>query len=90
MIWYNLNAHLCSGFGGERYIMEISYNKLWKQMIDHNLNKTQLKEKARISTNAVAKLGKNEAVSMETLEKICSTLNCNIGDIMEFIDEKTE
>ncbi len=59
-------------------------------MIDHNLNKTQLKEKARISTNAVAKLGKNEAVSMETLEKICSTLNCNIGDIMEFIDEKTE
>lgn len=70
--------------------MEISYNKLWKQMIDHNLNKTQLKEKARISTNAVAKLGKNEAVSMETLEKICSTLNCNIGDIMEFIDEKTE
>ena len=70
--------------------MEISYNKLWKQMIDHNLNKTQLKEKARISTNAVAKLGKNKAVSMETLEKICSTLNCNIGDIMEFIDEKTE
>ncbi len=68
--------------------MEISYNKLWKQMIDHNLNKTQLKEKARISTNAVAKLGKNEAVSMETLEKICSALNCNIGDIMEFIDEK--
>lgn len=68
--------------------MEISYNKLWKQMIDHNLNKTQLKEKARISTNSVAKLGKNEAVSMDTLEKICSALNCNIGDIMEFIDEK--
>ena len=68
--------------------MEISYNKLWKLMIDHNLNKTQLKEKSKISTNAVAKLGKNEAVSMETLEKICSALNCNIGDIMEFIDEK--
>lgn len=67
--------------------MEISYNKLWKQMIDHNLNKTQLKEKAKISTNAVAKLGKNEAVSMETLEKICSALNCNIGDIMEFVDK---
>ncbi|KEI03495.1 helix-turn-helix domain-containing protein [Clostridium botulinum] len=70
--------------------MEISYNKLWKKMIDHNLNKTQLKEKAKVSTNAVAKLGKNEAVSMETLEKICSALNCNIGDIMEFIDEKME
>lgn len=70
--------------------MEISYNKLWKKMIDHNLNKTQLKEKAKISTNAVAKLGKNEAVSMETLEKICSALNCNIGDIIEFIDEKNK
>lgn len=68
--------------------MEICYNKLWKRMIDQNLNKTQLKEKAKISTNAIAKLGKNEAVSMETLEKICRALNCDIGDIMEFIDEK--
>lgn len=68
--------------------MLISYNKLWKRMIDQNLNKTQLKEKAGISTNAVAKLGKNEAVSMDTIEKICKALNCNIGDVMEFIDEK--
>lgn len=67
--------------------MEISYNKLWKRMIDQKLNKTQLKEKAKISTNAVAKLGKNEAVSMETLEKICRALNCDIGDIMEFVGE---
>lgn len=70
--------------------MEISYNKLWKRMIDHNLNKTQLKEKAKISTNAVAKLGKNEAVSMETLEKVCSALNCDIGDVMEFVDKKNK
>lgn len=49
--------------------MAVSYNKLWKLMIDQDLNKTQLKDKAQISTNAVAKLGKNEAVSMETLEK---------------------
>lgn len=83
----NLNAFLCNEFERGWCFMGISYNKLWKQMIDHNLNKTQLKEKARISTNAVAKLGKNEAVSMDTLEKICSALNCNIGDIMEFIDE---
>jgi len=68
--------------------MAISYNKLWKCMIDKGLNKTQLKDKAQISTNAVAKLGKNEAVSMETLEKICRALNCNIGDIMEFINEE--
>ncbi len=68
--------------------MLISYNKLWKRMIDQNLNKTQLKEKAGISTNAVAKLGKNEAVSMDTIEKVCKALHCNIGDVMEFIDEK--
>lgn len=66
--------------------MAVSYNKLWKLMIDQDLNKTQLKDKAQISTNAVAKLGKNEAVSMETLEKICRTLNCDVGDIMEFVD----
>ena len=69
-------------------IMAVSYNKLWKLMIDQDLNKTQLKDKAQISTNAVAKLGKNEAVSMETLEKICRTLNCDVGDIMEFVDGK--
>lgn len=68
--------------------MLISYNKLWKRMIDQNLNKTQLKEKAGISTNAVAKLGKNEAVSMDTIEKVCKALQCNIGDVMEFIDEE--
>lgn len=68
--------------------MSISYNKLWKCMIDKDLNKTQLKDKAQISTNAVAKLGKNEAVSMETLEKICRALDCNIGEIMEFVNEE--
>lgn len=70
--------------------MEISYNKLWKRMIDLNLNKTRLKQKAGISTNAVAKLGKNEAVSMETLDKICKALECNVGDIMEFISDENK
>lgn len=65
--------------------MQISYNKLWKIMIDKNINKTQLKEQAKISSNVVAKLGKNEPVSMETLEKICKVFECNIGDIMEFV-----
>lgn len=53
-------------------------------MIDQNINKSKLKEMAGISTNAVAKLGKNEAVSMDTLAKICKALNCDIGDIVEF------
>ncbi|HHT14509.1 MAG TPA: helix-turn-helix transcriptional regulator [Clostridiales bacterium] len=65
--------------------MIISYNKLWKRMIDLNMNKTQLREKAKISTNAMAKLGKNEPVSMETINKICTVLQCNIGDIMDIV-----
>ena len=65
--------------------MAISYDNLWKLLIDKRMNKTQLKQLAGISTNAVAKLGKNEAVSLETLEKICKILHCNIGDIVEFL-----
>ena len=67
--------------------MSISYDRLWKLLIDKKINKTQLKELAGISTNAVAKLGKNESVSLETLEKICVTLNCDIGDIIGFVQE---
>lgn len=65
--------------------MAISYDNLWKLLIDKKMNKTQLKQSAGISTNAVAKLGKNQSVSLETLEKICKLLQCNIGDIVEFI-----
>ena len=68
----------------------ISYNKLWKMMIDCGLNKTQLREKAGITTNAIAKMGKGEKVSMDVLVKICRTLNCNIGDIMDVLPETEE
>jgi len=64
--------------------MAVRYNKLWKLIIDKDINKTQLRELAHISTNAIAKLGKNEPVSMETLTKICSALDCDIGDIVEY------
>ena len=63
--------------------MAISYNRLWKMLIDKGMNKSQLKEQAHISSNALAKLGKNESVSLDTLQKICLCLNCDIGDIME-------
>ena len=63
--------------------MAMNYNKLWKQLIDHNMNRTQLRCAAHISTNAIAKLGKNEAISVDTLEKICRVLKCDVGDIME-------
>ena len=70
--------------------MIVSYNKLWKRMIDLGLNKTQLKEKAKVSTNAIAKLGKNEPVSLETINKICLALECNIGDIMDIVPPTNE
>lgn len=68
--------------------MSIDYSGLWKVLIDRKMNKSQLKDAAHISTNAVAKLGKGESVSLETLEKICTALGCNIEDIMVFIPRK--
>lgn len=65
--------------------MAVDYSKLWKLLIDRKMNKSQLKDIAHISTNAVAKLGKNEKVSMETLEKICFALECNIEDVVEIM-----
>ena len=63
--------------------MTINYDKLWKLMIDKKINKTELCEKAMITTNAMAKLGKNESVQVETLAKICEALECDIEDIVE-------
>jgi len=54
----------------------VCYDKLWKLMIDKKINKTQLCEKAKITTNAMAKLKRNEDVRVETLVKICNVLNC--------------
>ena len=67
--------------------MPISYDKLWKLLIDRKMSRTNLKDASGISFNVRAKMGKNEFVSMESLHKICSTLKCNVGDIMEFVDE---
>ena len=63
------------------------YNKLWKLLIDKKMNRTELKDAAGISFNVLAKLGRNEFVSMESLQRICQTLSCNIGDIMDFVEE---
>ena len=68
--------------------MTINYDRLWKLMIDKKINKTQLCEKAGITTNAMAKLGKNETVQVVILAKICKALDCNVEDIMEIIPEK--
>lgn len=70
--------------------MKLSYNKLWKLLIDKGMTKTEMRLKADISTTTLAKLGKNETVSMEVLLKICKVLNCNVGDIMDVINEETK
>ena len=70
--------------------MKLSYNKLWKLLIDKGMTKTEMRLKADISTTTLAKLGKNETVSMEVLIKICKVLECNVGDIMDVINEETE
>ena len=70
--------------------MKPSYNKLWKLLIDKGINKTQLCEVANISTNAMAKLGKNEPVHLEVIVRICEVLDCNIEDIVEVVKETSE
>lgn len=70
--------------------MAISYNKLWKLLIDNHMKKKDLKEKAELSTATMAKLGKNESVSLDVLVRICKVLNCEIGDVVEVVKDKKE
>lgn len=64
--------------------MAISYNGLWKKLIDHNMQKKDLVEALSISSATVAKMGKGDYVSLEVLERICVYFECDIGDIMSF------
>lgn len=68
--------------------MAISYNKLWKLLIDKSMTKTEMRLKADISTTTLAKMGKNETVSIEVLLRICKVLKCDISDIIEITDEE--
>ncbi|HBE98785.1 MAG TPA: XRE family transcriptional regulator [Firmicutes bacterium] len=65
--------------------MQLSFNKLWKLLIDRNMKKKDLQRVAGISSASIAKLGKNEPVSLEVLMKICYALDCNFGDIVDFV-----
>lgn len=70
-------------FTNRRYSVVVSYDKLWHLLIDRHMSKTQLVKEAKITTNAMAYLGKNEDVRVEVLVKICSALNCTLDDIIE-------
>ena len=63
--------------------MAVCYKKLWKLLIDKNMNKTELRTATGITTTALAKLGRNENVNTEVLVKICKALDCNIADIVD-------
>ena len=68
--------------------MTISYKKLWKLLIDKDMKKKDLQKAAGISAKSITKLGKNENVNTEIIEKICTALHCDICDIMEMIDDQ--
>ena len=70
--------------------MQVTYKKLWKMLIDKDMKKKDLQADAGISWASVTKLSKGETVSMEVIMKICKTLNCNIGDIMDLIPDEDE
>lgn len=73
-----------------RCSMTVSYNKLWKLLIDKNMKKKELGEAAGISNSLIAKLRKNENVTVEVLVKICAALDCQINDIIELIPDKEQ
>ena len=68
--------------------MAVSYNGLWKLLIDKNMKKMDLVEKVGISSSTLAKMSKGEAVSMSVLGKLCDTLDCDFGDIIHYEREK--
>lgn len=67
--------------------MHISYNKLWKLLIDKNMNKQDLREASGISSASIAKLGKGDNITTEVLLRICTALDCDISDIMEVVSD---
>ena len=70
--------------------MNISYNKLWKLLVDRKMSKADLRKTASIATNTMTRLRRDEEVTLTVLYKICATLKVDIGDIMEFLPETSE
>ena len=69
--------------------MAFCYDKLWKLLIDKHMNKVELRDAIGITPATLAKMGKNKNVSMEVLGRICQTLNCNIGDILDYVEDES-
>lgn len=67
--------------------MSVSYNKLWKKLIDKDMKKMELKAATGMGSTTLSKLSKNQAVSMDVLMKICKVLECDFGDIAQYIND---
>ena len=67
-----------------------SYNKLWKLLIDRGMSKTEFRIAAGLTTTSLAAMGKNELISLKVLARICETLHCQPGDIMEYVPGTAE
>lgn len=70
--------------------MEISYNKLWKLLIDKNMKKKDLQQLSGVSSATITKLGQNGNVNTKILQKICTVLKCDISDVMEFVQSRNQ
>lgn len=69
--------------------MKVSYNGLWKVLIDHNMQKKDLIDKIGISSTTIAKMGKGEKVSLDVIERLCDYFDCNVGDVVSFEKDQT-
>ena len=88
ILYYEKLSEYCGG--QENITLTVSYDKLWKLLIDKKISKTQLVHKSGISTNAMAKMGKNQFVRLEVLIRICSILHCQIDDIIDYSMDDAE
>ena len=70
--------------------MSVSYKKLWKLLIDKDMLKKDMRTMTGVSTTTMSRLSKDENVSTEILSKICAALNCDVGDIMEFVPDRKD
>jgi DNA-binding Xre family transcriptional regulator len=70
--------------------MNVTYKKLWKLLIDKEMKKQDLQKAANVSAVTIAKLGRNENVTTAILAKICTALDCNVGDIMDIVDSNKQ
>lgn len=87
-IRYNSIEYLASSDRGWRFKMAVSYNRLWKLLVDRKMSKADLRKQAEIAPNTMTKLRRDEEVTLGVLGKICKTLDVDYGDIMEYVKEQ--